>query len=95
MIGVEVVLQFAELENVFMLKYIVGLFMVDVFVYDGGGGAAMIEAWHVCRPGLHPPLSTSTPHWCHVEEGQSEAWDLKVLGEAEVPADLAPWNLLK
>lgn len=44
MIGVEVVLQFAELENVFMLKYIVGLFMVDVFVYDGGGGAAMIEA---------------------------------------------------
>lgn len=51
------------------------------------------------NPSVPPPSPPTEPNiysrLVPVEEGQSEAWDLKVLSEANMPADLAPSDLFK
>lgn len=88
---------FAESEDVSTLKYITSVFLFlkedlvedSVVKKNNNKKTAMIEAWHVWWLGLHPPLSPDISSMLvPAEEGQSEAWDLKVLGEAKMPADL-------
>lgn len=69
--------------------------MNKVFVEDLVGNVFDGSKMEPLRPPAPPTEPNIYSRLVPVEEGQSEAWDLKVLSEANMPADLAPSDLFK